>query len=275
MARKSENHDRTATALESHRDSRLRCHSGIRPLRNQSHNYGFSLIELLIVLSVASLLLGLLMPGLQRMRKAGWQVACASNEHQMGIAMSLYVDEYGEHMPYTWFAGTPAEEGGWGRKPEPGKMMTVYRGGQYSWWDGLGLLFAERYNKDPQAFYCPAHRGGHPYSRYETQWNVPDSHSIVGNYHYRGLSGELKPTHRYKGEYLRRRWPNMVLMTDGLQTKSDFSHQNGTNVLRIDLSVDWFRDANENIYNRLPDSGDENGDFGQVWALLDKKNGGR
>lgn len=231
---------------------------------------GFSLLELLIVLSVASLLLGLLMPGLQRMRKAGWQVACASNEHQIGIAMALYADEYKGRFPYTWFAGVPSGNG-WARESDPGKMSTVYRGGQYASWDGLGLLYSEHFNKDPQGFYCPAHRGNHPYSRYEGDWANPERRSIVGNYHYRGLTSSLVPTYKVNVDALQSQSATMVLVTDGLVTKSDFSHTTGTNLLRIDLSVDWFRDENKYIYNRLPDKKDDDGAVKQIWLLLDRK----
>ena len=62
---------------------------------------GFSLIELLVVISIISLLVGILIPALSRARESAKRTVCSSNLRQIGLATRLYVNEYG-YYPRTW-----------------------------------------------------------------------------------------------------------------------------------------------------------------------------
>ncbi|MEK7996036.1 MAG: type II secretion system protein, partial [Planctomycetota bacterium] len=52
----------------------------------------FTLIELLVVIAVIALLMAILMPALQRVKKQAKTVACRSNLRQWGLYFSLYTD---------------------------------------------------------------------------------------------------------------------------------------------------------------------------------------
>ena len=57
------------------------------------HTYGgFTLIELLVVIAIIALLMGILMPALQRVRKMAQGIVCTSNLRSLMIAWRMYAD---------------------------------------------------------------------------------------------------------------------------------------------------------------------------------------
>ena len=60
---------------------------------------GFTLIELLVVIAIIALLMGILMPALQRVRKQARTVYCLSSLKQIGVAMTAYVFDNEDTIP--------------------------------------------------------------------------------------------------------------------------------------------------------------------------------
>ena len=59
----------------------------------------FSLIELLVVISIIALLLSILMPALNKIKEHAKRTLCVSNIHQILLGCQMYGADHNEYLP--------------------------------------------------------------------------------------------------------------------------------------------------------------------------------
>lgn len=232
----------------------------------------FTVIELLVCMGVVAILCGILLPSLRATRQAAQRVSCASNMRQIGVGLSMYASNNDDRI----CRSVNAE----GSMPQRQELMAVrLRQGRASagpqGWDGLGLLVNGGYLDRCECLYCASHHGEHSFERYASDFTKPSvAVEVFGNYQY---SGHVRPrtASGQPGEAVNMdAGRSVLLLTDGLRTRSDFNHGNGLNRMMGDLSVEFWYDAQDSVRMQLPElpvtvaTEQECNQYGHIWAQL-------
>jgi prepilin-type N-terminal cleavage/methylation domain-containing protein len=118
---------------------------------NGERHAGFTLIELLVVIAILSLLIAILLPVLNQAKIQAHRTACAGNLRQVGVAIHMYAEDYGDTIPY-----------GPAGRPVTGSNFYTVTGNVTSLLSledgapvGLGLLLEDYLAHQPTVLFCP------------------------------------------------------------------------------------------------------------------------
>ncbi|MEN6385330.1 MAG: type II secretion system protein [Phycisphaerales bacterium] len=105
----------------------------------------FTLVELLVVISIIAMLLAVLLPALNKAREIGKRTICMSNIKQLGTGTAMYCNEY----KYIWWDRNHGQ-GSFAQTGITNYWVYAYNIG----WFNHGKLFSLNLVKNPDAFYC-------------------------------------------------------------------------------------------------------------------------
>ncbi len=158
----------------------------IRSCGTAKRRHSFTLIELLIVISIVALLSSLLLPALNQARGKALEISCTSLLKQQITGWIAYADDNKDFCP---FAAAPSGDAG----------HTKHLAREGSVWVGLGLLYCNGYVKQKKSFYCPSDyemAGRLPsqlrsyyLQKHPEYWEDGNPNDLIILYNMRGSSG--------------------------------------------------------------------------------------
>ena len=115
-----------------------------RSSRYRIRTFGFTLVELLVVIGIIAVLVAILLPSLQKARQQAMIVQCLSNERQLLVANQMYMNQYQGMI-------VPAYNNDWNIA-----LVTADQGGT-NWTPLLAPFMGKQVS--PASFKCPAETG--------------------------------------------------------------------------------------------------------------------
>jgi len=132
---------------------------------------GFTLVELLVVISVVSLLMGILVPALGKIRRYAKSVVCMSNERQIVMAVNCFTLDNDQRYPPS-VATKPSGSSSWGWQ-EP-MLITAAKRRPYQQFRSMSA-YLHCYLENAGALFCPS--SPHKYEFLQQAWDVGENWS--------------------------------------------------------------------------------------------------
>jgi len=149
---------------------------------------GFTVVELLVVMTIIILLVSILLPSAREAREAARIAVCSSGHHQNSVALLQYAGDNDMQLP----PGNATSWRGYGIDAtwtSTGGVWSLYQQRGEGQPMGLGFLVMNGYT-DAKLLYCPSWE--HPYHMYDTV-DVQGLDGAGGPYRYGGWPAEGNP----------------------------------------------------------------------------------
>jgi prepilin-type N-terminal cleavage/methylation domain-containing protein len=165
------------------------------PLQKQNKSRGFTLIELLVVIAIIAILAAMLLPALAKAKQRALKAKCASNLHQVGVALQMYTADSRDNLPAVP-SGTSGSANAIWDLPRP--MADAMSGGSSNIYRGIfycpGSVLLNSQNQNYWWFYTGTGSSDHRVTGY--QWIISRD-GTPGLYKSGGGATTLTPPRGY------------------------------------------------------------------------------